>query len=141
MRILYDKFKEVYGQPNTYVQEYMTYSIMVSEKLDNKEITQTEAEYFMAQKNAELQERIAEAQRQEAAVARQNQQYKLPQKQSQEQAAQMARSQMMMQAGFGLLQLNQINQMNQSLRGIQQNTTPSSYTIMPMGSGYRVNPY
>jgi len=147
MRILYDKFKEVYGQPNTYVHEYMTYLIMVSERIDNKEITQTEAEYLMAQKNAELQERIAEAQRQQAAAARQNQQYKLQQKQlaaqkqAQEQAAQMARSQMMMQAGFGLLQLNQMNQMNQSLRGIQQNTTPRSYTIMPMGSGYRVNPY
>ena len=135
-KLIYSKYQELYGMPDPLTNEYVTYSIMVAEQLDNKKITTTEAEYMLAKKRSEIDEKMKALQAQQAEQQRQQEILSLQKRQLQAQqdandrAHAMARSQLLLQGGLGLMQLQQnerlINSVNQPK------------TIMPFGQGWIV---
>lgn len=146
LSILYQKYKEIFGQPDPLTNEYMTYLIMVAKKVDQGEISQQEAEYKLAQKQSEINEKLVAMQREEQRLQAEMKMHKdrmRAQKRAQKQAETMHQRQMLLQGGLGLLYLNELNQMNSTLRGIQQNNSaPQTYTIRPYGNGtYKVFPW
>lgn len=133
---IYAKYQELYGQPDALTAEYVTYVIMLADKLDRKQISEAESEYLLAQKRSEmagkyqaLQVQQAEQHRQQEMLNLQRQQL-ISQQEAQERAHALARSQMLLQGGLGLMQLQQNERMINSIN------QPSSYTIMPFGQGW-----
>ena len=145
LRTLFQKYKEAYGEPNPIMNEYMMFIIMTYKKLESGTLTQSEADYQIAQKQSEISARVQAAQQQAKAQELKQAQVELQRKQlseqrrAQQQAASAARSQLFMQMGLGLLQYQQNQQLINSINRIGNKPAPG-YTIMPYGRGWNVTP-
>lgn len=133
---IYGKYQELYGQPDALTAEYVTYVIMLADKLDKKQISETESEYLLAQKRSEMAEKYQALQAQQAEQQRQQEMLNLQrqqmrsQQEAQERTHALARSQLLLQGGLGLMQLQQNERMINSIN------QPKTYTITPLGQGW-----
>jgi len=60
-RLYKEKFLSIYPEeaPNAVMNEYLAYMAVLGERVDRKKLTDTEAEYELAKKERELEERVA----------------------------------------------------------------------------------
>ncbi len=95
------------------MEEFVTYKILIADKLDAGKIERAEADHLLSKKWAEISEKLAAIEAQYAMV------------QAQQRAASVMQSQMLMQMSLGLMQMSQ--------PVIPQTHT---YTVQPFGQGW-----
>jgi len=136
-RMIYDNFRELYGEPEPITKEIAMFRIMVAEKIEKGKILQSEADYLMAQKEAEIAERIKEIQRREEQSAKEDSSRRalieLQQRQlaNQQQANEIAQRQANTQALMGVA--NYINQQTYQQQLIQSLNRPFSMNCWSNG--------
>lgn len=64
-RMIFDNFRKLYGEPEPITKEMAMFRIMLADKMETGKVLQSEADYLMSQKEAEVAERIKEIQRKE----------------------------------------------------------------------------
>jgi hypothetical protein len=136
-RMIYDKFVQLYGTPDPITKEISMFRILLAEKIENGKISNTEADYLMAQKEAEVAERIKESQRREEQMAKEDaarrelitiQQSQLA---NQQQATEVARRSASTQAFLGIA--NYINQQTYQQQMLQSLNRPFSMSCWVNG--------
>ena len=136
-RMIYDNFRQLYGEPEPITKEIAMFRIMVAEKIETGKILQSEADYLMAQKEAEIAERIKEIQRKEEqllkddAVRRELIELQQRQLANQQQANEIAQRQANTQALMGVA--NYINQQTYQQQLIQSLNRPFSMNCWSNG--------
>ncbi|MBW2557949.1 MAG: hypothetical protein JRD69_03800, partial [Deltaproteobacteria bacterium] len=61
-RMIFDNFRQLYGEPEPIIKEIAMFRIMLAEKMETGKISQSEASYLIAQKESEVAERLKEIQ-------------------------------------------------------------------------------
>lgn len=61
-RMIYDNFRQLYGEPEPITKEIAMFRIMLAEKMETGKISQSEADYLIAKKESEVAERLKEIQ-------------------------------------------------------------------------------
>ncbi len=136
-RMVFDNFRELYGEPEPITKEIAMFRIMLAEKMETGKILQSEADYFMAQKEAEVAERLKEMQMKEEQQRNEDSSRRalieLQQKQlaNQQQANQIAQRQASSQALMGVA--NFINQQTYQQQLIQSLNKPFSMNCWSYG--------
>lgn len=136
-RMIFDNFRKLYGEPEPITKEIAMFRIMVAEKIETGKILQSEADYLMAQKEAEIAERIKEIQRKEEqllkddAVRRELIELQQRQLANQQQANEIAQRQANTQALMGVA--NYINQQTYQQQLIQSLNRPFSMNCWSNG--------
>lgn len=137
-RMIYDNFRELYGEPEPITKEIAMFRIMVADKIETGKIVQSEADYLMAQKEAEVAERIKEIQRREDQAIKEDTSRRtlieLQQRQlsNQQQANEIAQKQANTQALMGVA--NYINQQTYQQQLIQSLNRPFSMNCWSNGN-------
>jgi hypothetical protein len=136
-RMIYDNFRQLNGEPEPITKEIATFRIMVSEKMETGKITQSEADYLMAQKEAEVAERLREIKMKEEQHLKEDDSRRalieLQQRQlaNQQQANEIAQRQANSQALLGLA--NYINQQTYQQQLLQSLNKPFSMSCWSNG--------
>lgn len=136
-RMIFNNFRQLYGEPEPITKEIAMFRIMLAEKMETGEILQSEAEYLIAQKEAEVAERLKEIQikeeRQLKEDASRRAMIDLQQRQlaNQQQANEIARRQANSQALLGVA--NFINQQTYQQQLIQSLNKPFSMNCWSNG--------
>jgi len=136
-RMIYDNFRELYGEPEPITKEIAMFRIMIADKIETGKILQLEADYLMAQKEAEIAERIKEIQRREDQAIKDDTARRalieLQQRQlaNQQQANEIAQRQANTQALMGVA--NYINQQTYQQQLIQSLNRPFSMNCWSNG--------
>ena len=127
-RMIFDNFRQLYGEPEPIIKEIAMFRIMLAEKTETGKISQSEADYLVAQKESEVAERLKEIQIREERLlqedASQRAQIELQQRQlaNQQQANEIAQRQANSQALLGVA--NFINQQTYQQQLIQSLNKP-----------------
>ena len=127
-RMIFDNFRQLYGEPEPIVKEIVMFRIMLAEKMETGKISQSEADYLVAQKESEVAERLKEIQIREERLlqedASRRAQIELQQRQlaNQQQANEIAQRQANSQALLGVA--NFINQQTYQQQLIQSLNKP-----------------
>ena len=127
-RMIFDNFRQLYGEPEPITKEIAMFRIMLAEKMETGEILQSEADYLVAQKESEVAERLKEIQIREERLlqedASRRAQIELQQRQlaNQQQANEIAQRQANSQALLGVA--NFINQQTYQQQLIQSLNKP-----------------
>ena len=136
-RMIYDNFRQLYGEPEPITKEIAMFRIMVAEKIEAEKISQSEADYLMAKKEAEVAERIKEVQRKEEQAIKDDTSRRalieLQQRQlaNQQQANEISQRQANTQALLGVA--NYINQQTYQQQLIQSLNRPFSMNCWSNG--------
>ncbi len=136
-RMIYDNFRELYGEPEPITKEIAMFRIMIANKIETGKILQSEADYLMAQKESEIAERIKEIQRREDQAIKEDTARRalieLQQRQlaNQQQANEIAQRQANTQALMGVA--NYINQQTYQQQLIQSLNRPFSMNCWSNG--------
>ncbi len=107
-RMIFDNFRQLYGEPEPIIKEIAMFRIMLAEKTETGKISQSEADYLVAQKESEVAERLKEIQIREERLlqedASRRAQIELQQRQlaNQQQANEIAQRQANSQALLGV---------------------------------------
>ena len=136
-RMIYDNFRKLYGEPEPITKEMAMFRIMLAEKMETGNVLQSEADYLMAQKEAEVAERIKEIQRKEDQLLKEDavrrELIELQQRQlaNQQQANAIAQSHATSQALLGVA--NYINQQTYQQQLLQSLNKPFSMNCWSNG--------
>jgi len=136
-RMIFDNFRKLYGEPEPITKEIAMFRIMLAEKMETRKVLQSEADYLMAQKEAEVAERIKEIQRKEEQLLKEDaarrELIELQQRQlaNQQQANAIAQSHATSQALLGVA--NYINQQTYQQQLLQSLNKPFSMNCWSNG--------
>jgi transcriptional antiterminator Rof (Rho-off) len=137
-RMIFDNFRKIYGEPEPITKEMAMFRIMLAEKMETGKVLQAEADYLMAQKEAEVAERIKEIQRKEEQLLKEDaarrELIELQQRQlvNQQQANAIAQSHATSQALLGVA--NYINQQTYQQQLLQSLNKPFSMNCWSNGN-------
>lgn len=137
-RMIFDNFRKLYGEPEPITKEMVMFRIMLAEKMETGKVLQSEADYLMAQKEAEVAERIKEIQRKEEQLLKEDavrrELIELQQRQlaNQQQANAIAQSHATSQALLGVA--NYINQQTYQQQLLQSLNKPFSMNCWSNGN-------
>ena len=136
-RMIFDNFRKLYGEPEPITKEMAMFRIMLAAKMETGKVLQSEADYLMAQKEAEVAERIKEIQRKEEQLLKEDaarrELIELQQRQlaNQQQANAIAQSHATSQALLGVA--NYINQQTYQQQLLQSLNKPFSMNCWSNG--------
>jgi len=136
-RMIYDNFRQLYGEPEPITKEIAMFRIMLAEKMETGEILQSEAEYLISQKEAEVAERLKEIQLREERLLKEDAsrraliEFQQRQLANQQQANEIAQRQANSQALLGVA--NFINQQAYQQQLIQSLNKPFSMNCWSNG--------
>lgn len=114
-RRIRDIYVSLYGPPHPLMDEFVTYKILIADKLDAGKIERAEADHLISKKWAEVSEKLAVLEHQRAIA------------EAQQRSASALQSQMLMQMSLGLMQVSQ---------PVPVVPETHTYTVQPLGQGW-----